>query len=559
MVDGPGESREKGSSRVKSSPSAGSNSPQKCLDDKTLSTKDDSSLASLNLKYNIRSKSTLGSVLIDYGLPEEKKKRHKKREPDTKVRPPQRRRRETYEDERDRERRLYREKKSQQVVDDLDSLKDHYYAKYMNMLNERVKKQHVDFKRRSEDQQRQLQEEKETASHRVKKRLTRSDLSTDNSFMKDLHKSQFHEILARERKLAKEGKLKTLTDSELFWSKELNIPTSIKDDSQRRGIQNNLLSMLGGDSSENFSFTDQDSINSLDDTQQPATNLNLYQIEEVSESRPSTREQQTGRWAVTQQAQHIYKPTRDKERRRGSMNSQARKTKDEVEIQFPRVEMPKLHCFTMSLAKPPPDLVEERRKADLANRERERRVFLRKIQKMYQLAMANTASANRILDKHDPDDLFLLMEGPNVSDKTSHYALKPSPFHDEANIDHFFLTHTDQSWPPGKYGIATIPEERESEVQTRQSFITHQTHTEEITDRTGSGVSAPSSKTWQMRPEESEARSKPMPIISREKSIPLTMNELLEQCPEEKIMEAKQLSSLWTNYMKENKPMAVNT
>jgi hypothetical protein len=42
-----------------------------------MSSKDDSSFSSLNLKYNIRSKSTLGSVLKDYGLPEEKKKNKK--------------------------------------------------------------------------------------------------------------------------------------------------------------------------------------------------------------------------------------------------------------------------------------------------------------------------------------------------------------------------------------------------------------------------------------------------------------------------------------------------
>jgi hypothetical protein len=89
--------------------------------------------------------------------------------------------------------------------------------------------------------------------------------------------------------------------------------------------------------------------------------------------------------------------------------------------------------------------------------------------------------------------------------QTSHYAFKPALLQHEGDGDaSFFLTN--QTWPPAKFGIATIPEERESEVQTRQSFITHQTVTEEITERTGSRGSEPSRKKWQMRLEESEAR-----------------------------------------------------
>jgi hypothetical protein len=67
------------------------------------------------------------------------------------------------------------------------------------------------------------------------------------------------------------------------------------------------LAVMEGGSSENLSIKDQDSFSSVDHPQGVLPNLDLYQIEEASESRPSTREQETGRWAVTQQAQHVHK------------------------------------------------------------------------------------------------------------------------------------------------------------------------------------------------------------------------------------------------------------
>ncbi len=60
------------------------------------------------------------------------------------------------------------------------------------------------------------------------------------------------------------------------------------------------------------------------------------------------------------------------------------------------MELPKLHCLTdLDLGEKPPDPEEVMRHMKATRREKERQLYVKRLRKMYQLAVSNTASAQR--------------------------------------------------------------------------------------------------------------------------------------------------------------------
>ena len=85
----------------------------------------------------------------------------------------------------------------------------------------------------------------------------------------------------------------------------------------------------------------------------------------------------------------------------------------ELDRKFPMLELPKLSCFESNLEEKPPDPMEVLKEMAAQHREKERRLFVKRIRRMYHLSQSNTASAQRIFDEHG-EDFKLATDGPDL-------------------------------------------------------------------------------------------------------------------------------------------------
>ncbi|RUS72875.1 hypothetical protein EGW08_019362 [Elysia chlorotica] len=480
---------------------------------------------------------SLPSLLTNYGFEdgiyEEKKK--DKGEEKKKQKELQKRKKKTNSfDDNEDEKALMRAQEKEEhylkLVRDLYRLRDYYYNEYSNLLGEKVEKQRREIRERDSLRRTQLEkeeEEKRKASHTVKKRLERHTLDTTPATV-SVPKTDLYHIIGLEDKLRREGKLKTPSDYSKF-REDMEEPTTFyKTFKVKKGTDlHSYPSSSTADHASNYSQAEsQENFFSMVPkcvVEEPGHRS----LSRISESRePSRAGHRPEHWAITQQYPALYKQKRRsvQHRKKSLVDNQS-----DLDKRFPKLEMPKLHCFTMDLAKKPPDPEEVRQETELRAREKQRKKAIRTYTKMYQLAMSNAAVSNRILDQHE--DMDMIINGPDLCDVIA---------------DHHWMT---------AYGLHEVePQEEEIYQQVASPESDHNRGSvSEAQSRQSSASSAGRSSKSQGGSRQASASTKKMLPEIEAKSVPplpLTMTEITEECS---IVEAKTLSTLWNNYLRAGK------
>ncbi|GFN84716.1 hypothetical protein PoB_001122200 [Plakobranchus ocellatus] len=441
------------------------------------------------------------------------------------------------EDEKALMRAKEKEEHYLKLVKDLYRLRDYYYNEYSSLLGEKVQKQRREIRERDNQRQRQKEkeeEEKRIASHMVKKRLERHTLETTPSTA-HVPKTDLYHIIGLEDKLRREGKLKTPSDYNKF-REEMDEPTTffrtfkVKKTTDLHSYPSSMADHV----SNHSRVESQDNIFSMAPTLQ-IEEQGQRSLSRISESRePSRTGFRPDHWAITQQYPAMYK------QKRRSIHAGRKSIVDslnDLDRRFPKLEMPKLHCFTMDLAKKPPDPEEVQQQAQLRAREKERKKAIRTYTKMYQLAMSNAAVSNRIMDQHE--DMDMIINGPDLCDVIA---------------DHHWMT---------AYGLREVLPQDLEENQSEVASLAEQPEDHDKGENQGrldsSGQSRENSATSSQRSSGSRGGSrqasaksqKTLPEIEPKPApLPLTMTEITDKC---NIMEAKTLSTLWSNYLRAGK------
>jgi len=452
------------------------------------------------------------------------------------------------EDEAELEKNRERDEYYERMVNGLYKLRDYYYNEYSSLLSDKVEKQRQKIRERDlilQKQREKKEEEERKASHTVKKRLARHTLET-TPITVAVPKTDIYHIVGLEQKLKKQGKLKTVSDFTKFredmedpvvFKTQFKVPKNTAPPESIKSPRTSLLSSSQGQGSDLFSIAPDPVV----DPPNPATlpPRALSRISELHESsRPGTRAEN---WAVTQQA-HYH----NRRRSSGAIQPLTKKKSDyaaDLEKRFPKLEMPQLRCFTMNLDNKPPDPEVVLQQAELRAREKQRKKALRTVTKMYQLAMANSATHARIMDQQD-GDLDLLMHGPDLCDTIA---------------DHHWMT---------AYGLRELPEEVASPVVTEEQELEQEVETEtelwsqqpvmsesqaELTQATDPPLAIMEEARSRASSKRSRgsAKSHKSPRPSEPKTpMALTLDEIQGEC---NIKEAKGLSTLWTNYLRSGK------
>ncbi|XP_071113828.1 E3 ubiquitin-protein ligase BRE1A-like isoform X1 [Haliotis cracherodii] len=461
-------------------------------------------------------KPSLPTPLTEYGLDERKQARAKARA-EREQKEKKRKRSTTFysDEEKDREKEKLKDEKYMQVLEDLKKLRNYYYLEYRDKLDTKVTQQRKDIRLKKEVQQRkqQLQEDKEReAAHRVRKRHDHHKLQHDDSYMKNVPKSDVYLILGLQEKLLKEGKLRGQDDLDRFWM-EMRKP---------QVFFSHFPDGLAATSSIHQSI--------VTSAMQSPGREHTHSLSQIAESKESSRPTTHDTWAVTQRYSHIHQAT-ESPSQRGLTLSPSRQAAVDLEKRFPKLEMPPLHCFSMDLGQKPPDPEEMQLKMDLKAKEKQRRKFLKKLHKMHQLAMANSAAATsslrnlRILDRHS--DLAFLSDGPDLTDLISDYYLET---YETAPP----LPQASRRLPP----ISGSEAERELASELPPTIVARMAMPEDelSTDSRGS-----STKSRQEKKVEQQ-----LVLYEPSKPLPLTMEEVRDKG---RVVEAKALSSFWPNYM----------
>jgi len=417
---------------------------------------------------------------------------------------------------------LERDEHYEQMVKNLYKLRDYYYNEYSSLLTDKVEQQRKDIKERDEILKREREkkeEEQKQASHQMRKRLDRHTLKSAPSTA-FIPKTDLYLIVGLENKLRKQGALRTQTDYDKFrndmhdpeiFQKHFNLQTFPDPPESQRS-----------ESEANNSSQDQNSdISSLPhDLDSEAKAEALRALSRISErheaSREASRPETQENWAVTQQYPAVNKNRRCSNVSQG--NKSKAETHSELEKRFPKLEMPKLHCFTMNLAQKPPDPEEVRQQLELRHREKQRKKMLRTKTKMYQLAMANAATSNRIMDQHENFDLIL--NGPDLCDVIA---------------DHHWME---------AYGLQIDETDQlTTDVTPVPALVQH------VDEASSSNRTAEPARPTSNKSSAKLKRSTPA-IVEAKPPLPLTMNEIEGNL---KIMEAKSLSTMWNNYLRAGK------
>ncbi|KAL5010876.1 hypothetical protein ScPMuIL_013181 [Solemya velum] len=461
----------------------------------------DLSAVETSLKARTHGRPNLPNVLTQYGLEEKDNKVQKEN-----VKRAKSKQRSEKHDELDKSEKLSRliEERYRQVMDNLQ------------------KRQQISAKTKSH----KVEEESVT-----KKKTEYHPLQHDDSFLSEMHKTDVARIIELQDKMMKEGKLKSQCDVDKFWE-DIQQPSvfysyfkvnrqTAKVPVNEDTVQNNM--------SDQIRDTEPSSIQPLD-----TEFRSLSHISESHDSRASSRQL----WAITRQYRHQFAqgvhPSKTK-------ISSSKLAALELERHCPRLEMPKLHCFTMDLGEKPPDPVEIQRGIELKIQQKERKKFQRKLHKMHQLAMANGAASNRIMERQ-PELAQFLAERP-LRDVIA--ALAPREEASSSSEEElppprdFFLTeHLDDS---GSIHLPRLPPDD-------QGLIRHSSKTEE--SGFSSSVKGTSSRKRRSRSKSSKSETPELPVSLMGPDTPLTFTDVLSR---EKVLEAKCLSTMWTNYLQAGK------
>ncbi|XP_063954407.1 uncharacterized protein LOC129259054 isoform X2 [Lytechinus pictus] len=328
--------------------------------------------------------------------------------------------------------------KHMRVLDDLEKLKAHYYLEYMDALTDKVEEQRKDIQRKSElNRKRRLKKEKKEreAAQKAKVQMHHPEVSTDNTFLKGLSKTKFHNIVILQDHLAREGRLRTDEHVRAYWehmSKKENyrkifgeegtehqdgVGTSIGTKPTKTEVEmvvpgSDALSQGSGSDSipESVSLA---SMRQLD----PHHPAYLDQIQEVKE--PSRPNSMGGPYLQS----WIQQPKTKKKAVQAVMTKKPVHPKVlEMEQKCPRVEFPKLAAFTLDLEPPKEDPEVELMREEFRTRARLRNAEIGRLRKMYQSSLTNNAATQRIFDMKD--EFSRVLNGPSLGDVL--YAQDPS-------------------------------------------------------------------------------------------------------------------------------------
>ncbi|KAL8595083.1 hypothetical protein ACOMHN_019121 [Nucella lapillus] len=527
-------------------------------------------LSRMKTLYQFRNRPTLPYLLTEYGMedkgapPVRRKEKEKKKK-----------KRMSFGDDsgRDREKEKQIEERQLQVLEDMNKLRDYYYDEYSSLLQNKVDQQRHEIRQNTRMMQNKIAQQEETArqeSHRVKRRLERNAFVSNSDFLEDLPKSDLFYITQLKDKLIKEGTLKSQTDFDIFWQRiqqpeifymYFKVPKS--DDPMYRDDFNENASSRAASTWKCSGST----VHQLDHSPAPLRSLPdagpraLSRIAEARESsRPGTRLGQ--HWAITQQFPAQQREPREK--RRSSFTGLKQHVphlkstylqdleKRFPKRRFPKLEMPKLHCFTMNLGPNAPDPDEVRHQVSLRELEKNRKKYTYKLNKMHQLAMTNAAAASRILEMHE--DMDFIINGAPLKDLISDqhfYSGLPAPQQAAEAPGPASSSPLRRLLDPSEqyYALPSVLEQEEREVSTIPSHRSSK--------KTGRSSKSRSSKksTTSKRDGETPVKVEPIPlclseVVDNTHIVPIPLS-LLEVVDNTRIIEAKCLSTLWTNYMKE--------
>ncbi|KAI8520712.1 hypothetical protein Bbelb_004660 [Branchiostoma belcheri] len=426
------------------------------------------------------------------------------------------------------------------LVDMQYKLRDQLYSEYMGKLERRVKKQREQISTRQQEHDRRLQEQEEKEQeelHRVKKRLARSVLSHDNTYLQKIPKSKFYKMVGLQETLVKQGKIGSHSELEAYW-KDILRPERYREvfgspqDSVTMGDTRSMKSLSSADIyMQTLSHHEAD---------YRADHLasGLAQIQEQREpSRPSTRgittieqfEQARKFPAALRSVSTSLSPHKMAQYSRSSVGGEEM----ELDSMFPKTEFPPLAAYQLDLQFEEPDHEKEDTMEQLDRRKRERKKLQRKILKMYNHSQANAASASRLMDINGQfDNTF---EGPSIVDLTRAITFDEE---DDMQTESFFLT---DSWPSEKWPDNIDTELMAADLGIKFLSPIKESSEEDLESEMESEESTPlGMDSRQLETGASTAKPPTTPTI------PLTMNSLL-QGEETIVKEAKCLSTMWVN------------
>ncbi|CAC5392555.1 unnamed protein product [Mytilus coruscus] len=454
--------------------------------------------------------SNLPSVLTDYGMEDDKTK-EKGRRKKKKIKS------EKENDDMDgntEKRKKKREERYQQIMENQED-GGNFYSKKVSGLALRVKTQSDSRSQTPRTPRTPRQEEEETKKaqkNSVKKKLKRHELSTNTDFLKTVPKTETAKIIELQDKLMKEGKLKTQAEVDRFWQ-DIKKP-DVYSSYFKPALQTQASGSGSATSSLNRSNLETHStVAALQDY----PGRSLSQISERSSVPGLYKDTQD--WAITQQFKHQHPHSK--------VASPQKSRSSDLEKKFPKTQMPQLHCFTMDLGEKPPDPEQLAREAELKVKIKQRKRFLRKLHRMHQMAMANNAATNRILDKHG--ELSSFLEGNTLRDVLS---ILPAP-------EDQYISEEDLRMPESVYPAIPPPRTSVSQGSSKpRSLVSRESRT--------SLASRGSFRKESSRRKLGKELPPPPPPI------PLTLDEIRQKT---RTIEPKCLSTNWINYMRNNRPV----
>ncbi|XP_048769759.2 uncharacterized protein LOC125675943 isoform X4 [Ostrea edulis] len=435
-----------------------------------------------------------------------------------------------------------------QVMDDLNNrpVGDRFYSKKMGAIATSVDKfQDRNVNSPTKSPRIEIMEVA-NANKKAQKKKEKYVLTTNNEHLKNITKTETAKIIEIQDRLIKEGKLKTQADIDKFRESAKDpvvLNSYISKPSSKQELSSTTISSSKPEKSQHYTSL----------AELPPRSLSY--ISERS-SRPDTRQD----WAITQQFKHKHEQSKNM-----TPHQIARQAAQDLEKRFPKTQMPPMKSFTIDLGEKPPDPEELQREIDLKVRIKQRKKFLRKLNRMYQLSMAHNAATNRILEKHG--EINHILEGNSLRDVVDEeYAslmagnylpwvsTLPAP-------EDVYITEEDIRVPdPGEiFGplVESVPVSRSS---TRTNLVSQRGSRENLASQKGSrenlvsrGSSKASSKITRRQTFSVGDIKEDKVLILPPAPMPLTMDEIRSKA---KIVEAKCLSTNWINYMRAGKPTA---
>ncbi|CAH1800041.1 unnamed protein product [Owenia fusiformis] len=496
-------------------------------------------------KFNKKTfKTTLPNLLTQYGFEEEvpyhikkERERRMREKSESRQRPASRKLMTPFGGDDDDIREKEKQEHYLNVLDETHKIRDIYYKKYMSMLNKKIEKQRESIQKKTDSLVNKIklaEEADKLRSHKVQKRHQAHKLNHDSTYLKSMHQTKAWKILQLEEKLKNQGKLRTQTDIDAFW-KNIQKPEVYRS----YFVKKPAVAVTDSDSVDNVDGSARDTCTSthIEDKRRVLQSHSVV-TDTVEEERPMSREQQL--WAITQQFQSQYK---------GGLNPtlKARAAGFALDKLCPTVEMPDLACNRLQLGEKPPDPDEMIAKMEARQRDRERKYFVKRLRKMHQHAMSNTASSLRILDKHAAQaELSAAMDMDNTSLRE---------LTREGTFEPFIVNQSGLKEEP-------LSPSWHKYLAAEHTMLSSQGRAESLgslKESTHSGSSAYSKRTdasheLQLQ-KEAEAlieKRSPSPI----QAIPLTMPEVKANA---KLMEPKCISTNWTNYLGAGKSLFAKT